>query len=393
MVSDHSHTNPFDESFYQSGSYVVDTKPVQPDDLKKREANKNRDNFIVDLKSNTLIMVVESDAVMRLKELIKKLDVPKKMVYIEVLLFEKRYKMQNDFGLNMLKIGDTTLLSSPPNIFVSDDWKNYFNWNETKGVFQYMLSHLSRDDDHFNMGYRFLLNRDDIYINANPTIVAINQTEASIEIVQERSISTGTTSLDNNQANSKETFTRAQYGVYIKVTPTIHLHDESDPYDDPTDYITLKNDIVFDEVDPDSDPSRPNISRRKIFNEAIIANGQTVILGGLRRKTSRDSKDSLPFIGEIPGLGKFFSNTVTEDNSTDMYMLITPKIIADPVHDFQQMRQVELCRRPGDIPCFMACLHEAQEYEKRRLFQGAMRILGCPSKSRCSDTEGPFDGR
>ena len=41
-----------------------------------------------------------------MKDLIKKLDIPKKMVQLEVLLFEKRNRDTNDFGLNLLRLGD-----------------------------------------------------------------------------------------------------------------------------------------------------------------------------------------------------------------------------------------------------------------------------------------------
>ncbi len=50
-------------------------------------------------------MVVEQDALPKIKELLKKLDVPKKMVQIEVLLFEKKVSNQNKIGLNLFKLG------------------------------------------------------------------------------------------------------------------------------------------------------------------------------------------------------------------------------------------------------------------------------------------------
>ena len=51
-------------------------------------------------------MVVEADILPKIKELIRKLDVSKRMVQIEALLFERRVHKQNNFGLNLLKIGD-----------------------------------------------------------------------------------------------------------------------------------------------------------------------------------------------------------------------------------------------------------------------------------------------
>ncbi len=80
-----------------------------------------------------------------------------------------------------------------------------------------------------------------------------------------------------------------------------------------------------------------------------IADGQTVILGGLRRKSTQDTKDSIPFLGEIPGIGKLFSSTEITDNSTEMFIFITPKIIADPIEDAERLKMEELKKRPGDV--------------------------------------------
>ena len=41
----------------------------------------------------------------KIKDLLRKLDVPKKMVQIEVMLFEKRINNENSYGMNILKLG------------------------------------------------------------------------------------------------------------------------------------------------------------------------------------------------------------------------------------------------------------------------------------------------
>lgn len=65
-------------------------------------------NFVVDSKTASILMVVRREELVKIKSLLKKLDVPKRMVQIEVLLVEKRYRDQTQFGINLLNFGSTT---------------------------------------------------------------------------------------------------------------------------------------------------------------------------------------------------------------------------------------------------------------------------------------------
>lgn len=76
----------YSESFYQDGNIVVNPAPVTLGSAPKEFTNDDRHNFIVDVKTNAIVMVVEADILPKMKDLLKKLDIPKKMVEIEVLL-------------------------------------------------------------------------------------------------------------------------------------------------------------------------------------------------------------------------------------------------------------------------------------------------------------------
>jgi Flp pilus assembly secretin CpaC len=90
---------------------------------------------------------------------------------------------------------------------------------------------------------------------------------------------------------------------------------------------------------------RPPVTRRHIENEVRVADGETVILGGLRRKVKEDFQDKIPFLGDIPGFGKLFGSTKVADSATEMFIFITPKIIKDPVEDIKKVREEELKKR------------------------------------------------
>lgn len=381
--------NIYEDGFFLNDRYVVDDSPVEIN--RTNYANLNRNNFIVDVKTGSIVMVVEADILPQIKDLLRKLDVPKKMVQIEVLLFEKRTKRENEFGLNLLRIGEKACNKNLTSFLFND----ICGCPENRGVSEFFIGRKKNDSfPAFDAMYKFLLTQDDIQINANPSVLTINQTPAKIAIEDEISVNTGVFEVETNKGVTlKDAFARARYGIKMEITPTVHMHcDEEDG--DPVDYVTLVTDVVFETIHPCHNKSRPDVTRRLINNEARVADGQTVILGGLRRKMIDDRKESIPFIGELPGIGKLFSTTSLHDNTTEMFIFITPKIIDDPSVDLERIRLQETCRRPGDVPHFLCCLAKAQEYDKNRLLYGSLTMLLGRPPVKCEPAIcGEYDGR
>jgi general secretion pathway protein D len=391
----------YTESFYQDGGYLINPAPAQPGLMREKPVNEDRDNFIVDAKTGAIVMVVEADALPRLKDLLKKLDVPKKMVQIETLLFERRVSNETNYGLNLLKIGSVAQNINATSFL----FNNIITPTDRLGITQFLFSRKKTDSGipAFDLAYRFLLSQTDIQINASPSILAVNQTPAVISIVDEISINTGIFTVETTPNTLKNAFTRAQYGITIEITPTIHMGDDKDDDEESLSYVTLDTDVTFDTIQPGGDPSRPDVTRRHITNQVQIPDGQTVILGGLRRKQLEDERDGIPFIGELPGIGKLFSTTALTESSTEMFIFITPKIVSDPAVDLARIRCEQLSRRPGDLPCFLARLQDARIRDKFALMHRSMRILcGLPREGYFDseedirfifcDCEGEYDG-
>lgn len=368
------------EGFYQEGGFIVNPAPAQPGVFERTEANNNRDNFIVDVKTGSIVMVVEADILPKIKDLLRKLDVPKKMVQIETLLFEKVLNRENSIGLNLLKIGDTALNKNKAGVFFNNLFPKKHGDNvvaANAGVTEFFFSRKRTECGipGFDLVYRFLLNQDDVQINSSPSLLTVNQTPATIAINEDISINTGVFEVETAKGVTlKDAFTRAQYGITISIKPTIHLAQTEEEEPD-YDYVTLETDITFDTINPSRHADRPDVTRRHITNQVQVPDGDTVILGGLRRKVSNDRRESIPFLGELPGLGKLFSINTIRDTNTEMFIFITPHIVKDPKEQLACLRQELLCLRPGDIPYFLECVQEAHQYEKTRLMEGSMTLL------------------
>lgn len=369
---------PYDDSYFLPADYVVNKMPAQ----EAKPINQNRNNFLVDPKTGSIVMVVEADILPKIKDLIKRLDVPKKMVQIEVLLFEKRIRQQNQFGLNLLRVGDQACDINN----IGGSFNNSTKHHPRHGVFEFLISQAKHHGvPAYDIIYRFLLNQEDIQINANPSVLAVNQTPATIEVAEEISVNTGVYQIDTvGGVTLKDSFARAQYGIKIGITPTIHMANDVELHcpDDCANSVTLETDITFQTFSP-SEKSRPDVVTRHIVNEVRIPDGQTVILGGLRRKNTADRTEKIPFLGEIPGVGKLFNMNDMRDDATEMFIFLTPKIIVDPCDQLERIKLQKMTLRPGDIPEFLCALEEAWAFEQETTLHGTMRMLFGRTPERC----------
>lgn len=375
----------FRERFYQEGGFIIDPRPIEPGLIPPPAFNLNRDNFIVDQKTGSIVMVVEADLLVKIKEVIRKLDVPKKMVHIEVLLFEKKMTRENNFSLNLLRYGDCANNVKEGCL----SWNDLFSNPLNLGVLQFMLSRTaSHGIPAFDLIYKFLISQDDFNINSAPSVTTVNQTPAIIAIAQEISINTGIFEVPTEGTVAlKDSFTRAQYGTTIQIVPNVHPRESEDEIE----YVTISTDVTFDTIVPSGNAQQPNVTRRHVQNEVRVADGESIILGGLRDKQTNDHRSSIPFLGEIPGFGKFFSSTDLHDTSTEMFIIITPKIISDPYCDLRRIRDLEMAKRPGDVPLYLCRLNEALEWESHRFMEGTIALLFGRPRDRCIEEE--WDGR
>jgi general secretion pathway protein D len=353
------------DGFPPMAPLVVAPPPLKPGTTAQLEIEQRpSDHFIADPKTGSLLMVVRRDVLSKIKDLLKKLDVPKKMVQIEVLLFEKTLDNHTAFGLNLLKLGGNNQIN-----FKAESLP------QGKGVLHFILHKHKTHFPAYDFAYNFLMTQEYVQLNAAPSIITVNQTPATINIVDEISINNGAAPVDTNKGTTFEkSFSRQQYGITIVLTPTVHLPDDEETSPDTKGFVTLQTNITFDTPHSHHD-DRPRINRRHIENEVRVVDGQTVIIGGLRKKTVHDAEEKLPFLGELPGIGKLFGTTNLIDKNTEMFFFITPTIVKDPKDQLDYFRSEELKKRAGDIPEFLERLLEARDKEDRRFFENSMKLF------------------
>ncbi|MDX1583524.1 MAG: tetratricopeptide repeat protein, partial [Thermoanaerobaculia bacterium] len=109
-------------------------------------------------------------------------------------------------------------------------------------------------------------------------------------------------------------------GIKISIEPRVHHNRE----------ITLKLSVEVSNIQSfigEGAVEQPIIGTRTIESTIRLKDGETNFLAGLIRKDENDADRDIPFLSDLPLLGRLFSNTSREDRSTDLILTMTPHII------------------------------------------------------------------
>ena len=128
------------------------------------------------------------------------------------------------------------------------------------------------------------------------------------EIPYQSRVSSGVTSIQFKKALLK-----------LEVTPSIT----------PDNKIILNLNINKDQIKPGESlaDNIPLIDTRQIKTKIRVKNNQTVLLGGIIEEQEISDKKVVPFLHNIPGVGKLFESTQHSVNKNEVIIFITPKIL------------------------------------------------------------------
>ena len=77
----------------------------------------------------------------------------------------------------------------------------------------------------------------------------------------------------------------------------------------------------------------PVIATTELTTRVLVNNGETVVLGGIFENETVDEVKKIPFLGDLPLVGRFFRNTSQSDSKTELLIFVTPRLLQDPLAD------------------------------------------------------------
>lgn len=276
--------------------------------------------IVADEQNNALIVQSSPQDFEIIEETIRELDRVPRQVLIKVKIYEVVLDNELSMGISaFLQDRNKPAVSSP-----SVTTASYGTGGGGSGALNLATRALIGDTRELVAFLNAQETRSRSRVLSAPSVIASDNIAANIQVGSQIPIltsqgvipgGTGSSSLFSNTIRSRNT------GVILNVTPRINAGG----------WVTLE---VQQEVSSPGPPptggiQSPSINIRSVQTQVTIKNGQTIAIGGIISDTNGVTRNGLPILSRIPGLGLLFGNTTRKKRRTELIALITPHVIED----------------------------------------------------------------
>ncbi|MFP6842461.1 MAG: type IV pilus secretin PilQ family protein [Acinetobacter sp.] len=295
-----------------------------------------RGTISTDPRTNTIIVNDTSVKIDQIRKMIDLLDVSVKQVMVEARIVRASTEFSKQMGVkwgilsqgitqnNDLLVGgsDTTLwnLKTP-----SDDGKYTIqrpqNLNVDLGVTnaagKIAFGLISLSD--------FMLDLELSALQADGYGEVISTPKVLTADKQMAKVSSGTQipyqSSKGGGANAVSTTEFIDAVLSLDVTPSIT----------PDGKVQMLLNITSDTPGNPTPTGQLTINKNQINTNVLVDNGETVVLGGIFEQETRNGQTKVPFLGDIPYVGRLFRKDIKSDNKRELLIFVTPRIVNDSV--------------------------------------------------------------
>ena len=301
-----------------------------------------RGTVSVDPRTNTLIINDTSAKIDQIRQMIDLLDVSVKQVMIEARIVRATTDFTKEMGVkwgilsqgitnnNHLLVGgsDTTLwnLREPEKDDDTGGWKYEIerpqNLNVDLGVTSAGASRIafgliSLSD--------FMLDLELSALQADGYGEVISTPKILTADKQNAKVASGTQipyqSSEGGGANAVSTTEFIDATLSLDVTPSIT----------PDGKVQMQLNITSDSPGAPTPTGQLTINKNAVNTNVLVDNGETVVLGGIFEQQTANSQTKVPFLGDIPYIGRLFRKDVKSENKRELLIFVTPRIVNDSV--------------------------------------------------------------
>lgn len=317
---------------------MVPIRYADADELSQsiRQLLSSRGKLTIDKRTNTLLVRDVQENIKRMRDVVVKLDAQTPQVMIEAKIIEAEASFAREIGiqwganyvdrggLGTFGVGGTTatggggaagsnfLVNLPAAVGPGSGGALGFSFGNIANTFKLDLQLTALQ----NSGHGRIL--------SSPKILTQNNKEAKIStgltipVLTSTVVSAGVSTPGGAQGSQAATGVE-NIDVNLALTVTPHVT--------PGDQINMK----IHAEKKDADFSRevlgiPTLTTREASTEMLARDGETVVIGGIYKKTETKQQAGLPFLSDIPWLGWLFKKESTTDDQTELLIFITPHL-------------------------------------------------------------------
>ncbi len=284
-----------------------------------------------DKSTNSLIVIASPADYALVKNLVAKLDIPRRQVYVEAAILEISLDKLRDLGISfhggkLLGDGESVVLGGEALGGINTLGLNPTALGGLGGLFLGFLGKM------IDLGagiqvpsvaalIRAIETSNAVNIISTPHLLTSDNEEAEIIVGENVPFITGQNVTSGG--NILTTIERKDVGVTLRITPQINE----------SDHVKLKIYQEISQVSPQQ-PQGVNVNqqglvtrKRSAKTTVVVKDRQTVVIGGLISSQESFSDTKVPILGDIPILGWLFKSRKKTTTKTDLLIFITPYIV------------------------------------------------------------------
>lgn len=291
-------------------------------------------SVVEDPRTNSLIIRDLESNFFNIEETLARLDVPVPQILIEVEMLDVSKGTADKIGA---KFGETPLS------FSGASRNTLIPFDQDDVIDREGFDLTSFREDEFSVGtisasgfsilIQFLRTQSDTRNLARPRILTMNNETAEIKISTNEAVGVQAQT-EQSEGLASETIEaeRVETGVFLTVTPQANIHTGEIIMAISPRVVEAKQSLEFAEFKDPEERGSNSILKMKT--------GETIVLGGLLRNETSKTITKVPFLGDIPLLGRFFRHDDISESERELIIFITPKILdADKVTN--EINQIE----------------------------------------------------
>lgn len=314
-------------------------------------------------KSKTIVVTDVPSAITKIENIIKQIDVMPEQVLIEAKFLEISTGAGSDIGLDYVQglenIDDSLQGDSLQSQQIDSDVlkilngvTGYPNPLNTAAAGGYgmdeglRLSHAILGDWGAEVLFRFIAQDDDSNILSAPRVLTLNNQEAAILVGEKFPI---IESQNNTGSGSSVTSTSLDYyeniGIQLNVIPQVCADDYVNMIVHPavSQIQGYESGVVTAGSGVQSGTRYPILDIREAETQIMIKSDQTAIIGGLQEERDKEIIKKMPFLGDIPFLGRLFRRETLSKEKIDLLIFIKASVVE--TESYQLASEAEHARR------------------------------------------------
>jgi type IV pilus assembly protein PilQ len=296
----------------------------------------SRGNITVYAGTNTLLIQDTAESITAVRELVSQIDVPVRQVQIEARIVAVSEDFSRDlgvrFGATGIEATGDGFISSTGNAIANEDIlgaggapfpggapfaPSRYNVNLPAPSPAGAISFLVLGSDYLvDLELSAAQSEGNGEVISSPRLTVANQQEATIaqgsEIPYQEAASSGATSISFKDVKTSLTVTPL-------ITPDNRLILD----------IAVTKERVGQLIVGIGGGQIPSIDTSEINTRVVVADGQTVVLGGILETERRETVKKVPLLGDVPIFGHLFKSTGRVNNKDELLIFVTPKILRE----------------------------------------------------------------